>query len=137
MSKQITIEEALIYVMIMTSASDSAMSDEELARIGRLTRFLPVFEDFDDERLIEVSRDCTAIVNGPEGLDVLLEVIKDTLPERLYDTAYALGVEVATADMVLKTEEIRILQLLRARLGIEKLTAAAIERGAIARFKKI
>ncbi len=137
MSKQITIEEALIYVMIMTSASDSAMSDEELARIGRLTRFLPVFEDFDDERLIEVSRDCSAIVNGPEGLDVLLEVIKDSLPERLYDTAYALGVEVATADMVLKTEELRILQLLRDRLGIEKLTAAAIERGAIARFKKI
>ncbi len=137
MAKQITLEEALIYVMIMTSASDRAMNDEELARIGRLTRFLPVFDNFDDENLIEVSRDCTAIINGPEGLDILLEVIKDAIPERLYDTAYALGVEIAAADLVLKTEELRILQLLRDRLGIDKLTAAAIERSAVARFRKI
>ncbi len=137
MAKQITLEEALIYVMIMVSASDRAMNDEELARIGRLTRFLPVFDNFDDENLIEVSRDCTAIINGPEGLDILLEVIKDAVPERLYDTAYALGVEIAAADLVLKTEELRILQLLRDRLGIDKLTAAAIERSAVARFRKI
>ncbi len=137
MAKQITLEEALIYVMIMVSASDRAMNDEELARIGRLTRFLPVFENFDDENLIEVSRDCTAIINGPEGLDILLEVIKDAVPERLYDTAYALGVEIAAADLVLKTEELRILQLLRDRLGVDKLSAAAIERSAVARFRKI
>ncbi len=137
MAKQITLEEALIYVMIMVSASDRAMNDEELARIGRLTRFLPVFDNFDDENLIEVSRDCTAIINGPEGLDILLEVIKDAVPERLYDTAYALGVEIAAADLVLKTEELRILQLLRDRLGVDKLSAAAIERSAVARFRKI
>ncbi|MCO6187183.1 tellurite resistance TerB family protein [Rhizobium sp. L1K21] len=136
MAKQTTIEEALIYVMIMTSASDRAMSDAELARIGRLTRFLPVFEDFDDEKLIEVSRDCTTLINGPEGLDILLEVIKDTLPERLYDTAYALAVEIAAADQVLRAEELRVLQLLRDRLGLDRLITTAIERAAIARFRK-
>lgn len=136
MAKQISIEEALIYVMIMTSAADSAMSDEELTRIGRLTRFLPVFENFDDEDLIEVSRDCTALINGPEGLDILLEVIKDAIPERLYDTAYSLAVEIAAADQVLKTEELRVLQLLRDRLGIDRLITTAIERAAIARFRK-
>lgn len=136
MAKQISHQEALIYVMVMISASDRAMSDAELARIGRLTRFLPVFEGFDDEGLIEVSRDCAAILNGPEGLDIILEVVKDALPERLYDTAYALAVEIAAADLSLKSEELRLLQLMRERLSIDKLTAAAIERAAVARFRK-
>lgn len=46
MSKKITIHDALIYVMVMASAVDAQMPDSELARIGRLTRFLPVFAGF-------------------------------------------------------------------------------------------
>lgn len=136
MAKKITIHEALIYGMILVSASDSTMTDAEMARIGRLTRFLPVFEGFDEEALISVARNCTALLQLPEGLDIVLEVIRDTLPHKLYDTAYALGVEIAAADLVLSPEELRVLQMLRDRLGLDKLTCAAIERGAIARFRK-
>ena len=35
----------------MMSAVDRTMTDGELERIGRLSRFLPVFEGFDDEEL--------------------------------------------------------------------------------------
>lgn len=136
MAKQITIHEALIYTMVLVSASDSSMTDAELGRIGQLARYLPVFEGFDEERLIETSRDCAGLLQMPEGLDIVLEVIRDTLPAKLYDTAYALGVEVASADLSVKSEEIRILQMLRDRLGLDKLTCAAIERSAIARFRK-
>lgn len=136
MAKKITIHEALIYGMILVSASDSSMTDAEMARIGRLTRFLPVFDGFDEEELIRVARDCTALLQLPEGLDIVLEVIRDTLPHKLYDTAYALGVEIAAADLALSPEELRVLQLLRDRLDLDKLTCAAIERGAIARFRK-
>jgi tellurite resistance protein len=136
MAKKITTQEALIYVMVMVSASDRSMTDAELARIGLMTRYLPVFEGFDDETLIDVSRDCATFLQGPEGLDIVLEIIRDTLPSKLYDTAYSIGVEIASADLAVNSEEIRMLQMLRDRLGLDKLTCAAIERSAIARFRK-
>jgi tellurite resistance protein len=136
MAKKISIPEALIYAMVMVSAADGDMPDSELQRIGRLARFLPVFDDFDEEQIIPASKDIQEILAGPEGMDIALEIIRDTLPPRLYDTAYALAVEVATADLRLEMEELRFLQHLRARLDIDKLTAAAIERSAVARFRQ-
>ncbi|MAZ83451.1 MAG: Tellurite resistance protein TerB [Rhizobiales bacterium] len=135
MPKAISSQEALIYLMVVMSAVDTAMNDAEMARIGRLVRFLPVFSNFDDNRIVDVSRDCAEILKGPEGLDIVLEVIRDAVPARLYDTAYAIAVEIASADYNIQEEEIRLLQMLRDRLGLDKLTCAAIERGAIARFR--
>ena len=97
MNKPLSAHDALIYVMVMASAVDSTMNDRELERIGQLIGFLPVFRDFDDDNLISVARDCASLLAGPEGLDVVLETVRDTLPAKLYDTAYALAVEVASA----------------------------------------
>jgi len=47
------------------------------------------------------------------------------------------AVEVASADLTVAQEELRLLQLLRDALGIEKLIAAAIERGARARHMTV
>ena len=49
MAKEVTVHEALIYVMVMISAADGKMPEIELKRIGRLASFLPVFEGFDPE----------------------------------------------------------------------------------------
>lgn len=135
MNTSLTAHDALIYVMVMASAVDSSMSDKELTRIGQLIQALPVFEGFDEDRLIDVSKDCATLVSGPEGLDVALETIRDTLPPRLYDTAYALAVDIMAVDQFVQPEEIRLLQLLRDRLALDKLTCAAIERSAIARYR--
>jgi len=43
---------ALIYAMVTMSAVDRAMSDAELARIGELVSNLPIFADFDQEKLV-------------------------------------------------------------------------------------
>ncbi|MDK1493321.1 tellurite resistance TerB family protein [Sinorhizobium sp. 7-81] len=128
--------EAFIYVMVMMSAVDRNMADDEFAGIGRLVQFLPAFDGFDEHRLIEIGRECANQLSAPEGLDVILEMIREALPQRFYDTAYALAVELAAADQRIRNEEIRLLQLLRDRLGLDKLTCAAIERAAIARFRK-
>jgi tellurite resistance protein len=136
MNHPLSAQEALIYVMVMASAVDRTMNDRELGRIGELIQALPVFKGFDDDNLISVSRDCAKLLAGPEGLDIVLETVRDTLPPRLYDTAYALAVEVASADFSVKAEELRLLSLLRDRLGLDKLTCAAIERSAIARYRK-
>ena len=66
-----------------------------------------------------------------------LTMIADALPSKLYDTAYALAVEVAAADLEVAQEELRFLQLLRDKLALDKLVVAAIERGARARLRTL
>lgn len=136
MSSPLTHQDALIFTMVMASAVDNQMNDKELVRIGQLLDVLPIFEGFDKDKLIPVSKRCADILAGPEGLDIALEIIRDTLPQSHYDTAYALAVEIAAVDLNILPEEIRLLQLLRDRLQLDKLTCAAIERSAIARYRR-
>ncbi|TCM56131.1 hypothetical protein C8J36_103501 [Rhizobium sp. PP-F2F-G48] len=136
MPKALTHQEALIHVMVMMSAVDRAMSDEEMERIGKLSRILPVFDDFDPESLVPVARSSATLLAAPEGLDILLELVREALPQRLFETAYALAVDIAAVDRSVRTEELRLLALLRDRLGLDKLVCAAIERGAQARMRR-
>ena len=133
MSQMINHHSALIYVMVTMSAVDRSMNDRELARIGSIVRNLPVFRDFDEERLLHTARECGDILAEDGGLDAVLSMVTESLPEYLSETAYALAVEVAAADLDVQQEELRFLQMLRDRLGLDKLTVAAIERGARAR----
>jgi tellurite resistance protein len=130
-------ENALIYVMMTMSAVDRAMSDNELRDIGTIVRTLPAFRDFNEERLIPVAKECAAILQEEGGLDAVFGLVKDALPHHLRETGYALAVEIAAADLSVGAEEMRLLQLLRETLDIDKLTAAAIERGARARHMSL
>ena len=136
MSRRISIEEELIYTMVMASAVDGQMKDEELSHIGALVTSLPAFAGFDSDRLVTVSQDCTAVLGGPGGLDGALDLLRESLPESWRDTAYALAVEVAAADFRLTREELRLLSRLRDALSLDKLTCAALERSAIARYRR-
>jgi len=131
------IHDALVYLMVTMSAADTSMTDAELAQIGNIIRTLPVFKGFDQERLVEVAGKCQQILQNDDGLDEILDIVHNALPERLYDTAYALAVDVAAADLHVEQEELRFLQMLRDRLELDKLTVAAIERAAKARFRKM
>jgi hypothetical protein len=65
----------------------------------------------------------------------VLDIIATSLPTKFYDTAYALAVEVAAADLHVGQEELRFLQLLRDRLDLDKLAVAAIEHSARVRHR--
>ncbi len=133
-SSPISPEAALIYAMVLISASDSKMSDEELIVIGDIVKSLPVFKGFDNNNLVAVAQTCAEILSADEGLRTALKLIADTLPEHLRETAYAVAVDVAVADGKLEQEELRVLELLRHELPVDRLEAAAIERGAKARY---
>ena len=133
MAETVSPHSALIYVMVTMSAVDRTMTDPELRKIGNIVENLPVFEDFDDDELVHEAKACGQLVSGENGLEKVLDLIAHSLPKKLYDTAYALAVEVAAADLNVGQEELRLLQLLRDRLDLDKLTIAAIERGARAR----
>jgi hypothetical protein len=129
--------KALIYIMIVVSASDRDMKDEELERIGHILDIWPVFEDFPKERLLAVSRECQQLLQQPDGLDRVFAVVRNELPQRLHDTAYALAFEVAAVDLEMRLEELRVLQLLRRNLELDQPTIDAIERAAKARHRML
>jgi tellurite resistance protein len=133
--KTLSHHTALVYVMVVVSAADGAMNDKELKAIGDLTRTLPVFKDFDRDRLLVLAQDCSAILQEEDGLAAVLGLVKDALPEPLRETAYWLALEVALSDTEVKLEEGRIIETLRRALGIDRLVAAALERGARARYQ--
>jgi len=128
---------ALIYVMVMVSAADRNMTDAELEMIGEIVSFLPVFRDYDPALLTKTTAACAEILDADDGLDRAFEVIRATLPPRLRETAYAVACDVAAADGESHPEVIRLLEIIRHRLDIDRLVAAGIERGARARFTRL
>jgi tellurite resistance protein len=137
MARTISPEQALIYVMVTMTAVDGRMGDREMMRVGRLVQVLPAFKKFDPERLTHVAQECGDILQEEDGLDAVLGLVAEALDGRLRETAYALAVEVAVADLAVDREEMRFLARLRDALGLDKLLIAAIERAAAARFQTI
>ncbi len=133
---QTTPQTALIYAMVTASAVDGDMADAELGTIGRLVETLPAFEGFSSDDVVPTSQACAALLQGPGGLEDVLDIIVSALPETLRETAYALAVDIAAADLAVVPEEMRYLQLLRQRLGVDRLVATAIERAARARYRR-
>src|SRR5579885_1910845 len=89
---------ALIYVMVIVSASDGSMSEKELKTISELTKTLPSFDDFDHHRLLAVCQECAQILQEPDGAEAALGLIDEGLPDVLHETAYWVALEVALAD---------------------------------------
>jgi tellurite resistance protein len=134
---QLTPPEALIFAMITISAVDREISDDELRRIGSIVAELPPFQGYNRDWLVDEAQACGRMLVKPNGLDTVLKLVKSSLPERLYETAYVLAAEVAASDLEVRTEEIRCLELLAEALGLDKLTCAALERAARARHQRI
>jgi tellurite resistance protein len=128
---------ALIYTMVIVSAADSELPEAELRIIGDIVGDLPVFRDFDRAELPKVLNDCTELIGHDDGLEETLTTIKAALPAKLRETAYAIACDLVAADGEASQEELRILELIRHRLNLERLVAAAIERGARARFQTL
>ena len=68
MNKTIGHHQALIYTMVTMAGVDKTIRDSELQRIGRIVQTLPVFHDFDPERLVQVAQECGEIVGADGGL---------------------------------------------------------------------
>ncbi len=132
-----TPEDTLIAVMIAISISDETIRTSELVSIERMVNHLPVFRDYNMERIKEVSNALFDILAEEDGLDLLWDAVRRTLPERLFDTAYAMACDVVAADGAAREGELRLLEDMRYELNIDRLLAAAIEAGARARHRTL
>jgi len=133
----ITHHAALVYTMVLVSAADNNMPDVELQSIGDMVMHLPVFRDFDRGKLTQITSECAKLLQDKDGLEKALGAVKEALPEKLRETAYALACDVAAADGKVTQEESRLLEMIRFRLNIGRLPAAAIERGSRARHMQV
>ena len=119
--------------MIAVSASDEDIRTVELVKIQSAVNNLPVFAEYDIDRMNIMAQTVFDLFEQVDGLVALFGLVRDNLPERLFETAYALSCDVAAADGTLQESELRILEEIRYELNLDRLHAAAIERGARAR----
>lgn len=131
--EMMTPQDALVAVMVAVSASDEDLRTSELVAIQRIVNHLPVFADYDLDRMRKVTQTVLDLFADEDGLDMFFDMVREALPERLFETAYALACDVAAADGKLYDAEIELLMEIRDELAIDRLHAAAIERGARAR----
>ena len=129
-----TPQDSLIALMLAVSASDEQIRKAELTMIQGIVAQLPIFKGYDAGRVGQVTQTVFDLFEDEDGLDALFGLIRDALPERLYETAYALACDVAASDGNLTQTELRLLEEVREELNLDRLHAAAIERGARARF---
>lgn len=127
---------ALIHTVILAAAADSELASSELDTIGDMVLGLPVFADYPRESFGATAGACMDMLTEQDGLDAALALIHGSLPENLRATAYALACDVIAADGVATQEELRFLEMLRHRIDVDRLTAAAIERGSAARYAR-
>lgn len=126
-------QDCLVALMIAVSASDENIRTAELVKIQSSVNMLPVFAEFNIDNINRMSQLVFDLFEQEDGLDALFGLIRASLPERLNETAYALACDVAAADGKLADSELRLLEEIRYELSIDRLHAAAIERGARAR----
>jgi hypothetical protein len=128
---------ALIYTMVIVSGAERSMPPAELAIIGDIVGHLPVFRDFDRSALAGHLDDCAELLAQEDGLEKTIDAIRQALPPKLRETAYAIACDLVASDGAATQEELQILELIRHGLSVGRLAAAAIERGARARFQKL
>ena len=129
-------QDALVAIMIGASASDENIQTSELVTIQSMVNHLPVFVDYDTDRIKDIAQVVFDLFTEEDGIEALMGLVRENLPERLYETAYAMACDVTAADGSAEQPELRFLEEIRHELNIDRLHGAAIERGARARFIK-
>ncbi|MEM8591250.1 MAG: tellurite resistance TerB family protein [Pseudomonadota bacterium] len=127
-------QDCLVATMIAVSASDEEVRTSELVTIQSIVNHLPIFGGYDTDRIKQIAQIVFDLLSEEDGLDQFFSLIKNDLPEELNETAYAMACDVAAADGTLGQSELRFLQEIRDEFTMDRLHAAAIERGARARF---
>jgi tellurite resistance protein len=133
----LTPQDCLVAIMIAVTLSDETVRTSELVAIERTVNHLPVFAAYDVDRIRVMAQTVGDLFAEAEGLDALFGLVRENLPDRLWETAYALACDVAAADGTIRETELRLLEEMRYELDVDRLHAAAIERAARVRHMRV
>ncbi|MDK9696425.1 MAG: tellurite resistance TerB family protein [Siculibacillus sp.] len=137
MPKTFSAHEALVHLMITVSMADRTVTEKEIGEIGLIVDTLPVFEGFDRGRIPELADETAKLLDTSGGIGKILRKAKEALPQKLYETAYALAIEISAVDLAAGQEELRFLEMMRDTFDLDPLVSAAIERSARVRYRKM
>ena len=129
-------QDALIHLMVIAASSDAKLSEREIGAIAGLILRSPVFDGFDRSSMNQVAEEAIDLVKDSSDIERVLDMVLGAIPERLHDTVYALAVEITTVDLRLEQEELRLLEMIREKLGLDGLMSAAIEASARVRLRR-
>ena len=131
-------QEALICTMVLVAAADGAgISDREIGVMSGLVQTLPIFQDVSSDRLDHAMEAAVALLREEDGLNHAARLVRSALEPRLRETAYALACEVVAASAKANQPLLQMLEFVMSELGVDPLVAAAIERGARARHRRM
>ena len=136
MAEQVSHQEALIYLMTTMCVADRGLDQVELRAIRFQVEQLPIFAGFSADELPRAVNAAASILTDAEGIGRVLALVAASLPLELHETAYALAVEIAAADVDARQEELRLLELIRDGLDLSPLAVAAIEHSARVRYRR-
>jgi hypothetical protein len=104
-------------LMVMVSASDRSMNDEELAKIGEVVRFFPVFQGYSQDRLVATAETASHALAEEGGLESVLDAIRASDPRAAARHRLCLRRGGGRRRPCLAQEELRMLQMIRDALA--------------------
>ena len=78
-SAPMTEQDALVTLMIAVSVSDASIKTIELMKIERIVTYLPIFRNYDLDRLKRASQTVFELFEEEDGIDALFGLIRSVL----------------------------------------------------------
>ena len=94
----LTAQDCIVAMMMAIAISDSNIRTAELVKIQSAVNNLPIFAEYDIDRLNTISQTVFDLFEQEDGLDALFGLVRENLPAELNETVYALCCDVAAAD---------------------------------------
>jgi tellurite resistance protein len=118
-------EEAFAAVSLVAIAADGVITEEE-AR-GMFVQFyrMRTFAGFNDNQMSSMLNKLVNIIKK-QGLDALVGLAKESLPENMRATAFAVATDLALADGDIAEEEKKLLTKIQQSLGLPEDEAVKI-----------
>ncbi len=130
-------QEALVCTMVLVAATDGGITDREIGVMSALVQTLPAFNGFSSEQLDAATEAAINLLREDEGLAHAARLIREALPARLRETAYAFACEIIAGDGFAAQATLQMLEFVRNELHLDPLVASAIERGTRARYRQV
>lgn len=117
--------EAVAAITLVTVASDGHLSTEEINSVWTILSRMQMFRSYSTDVMGRMFNKLAGILNR-QGIDVLLQLAKASLPYELGPTVFAIAADLALADGTVTSEEEELLEKLYQLLEVPHETAVQI-----------
>jgi len=118
-------EEAFAAVSLVTIAADGVITEEEVRSMFVHLYRMKMFAGFNDKQFSNMLSKLANIVRK-QGLEALVAMSRESLPENLKATAFAVATDLALADGDIAEEEKHLLTKVQQSLGLSEDEAVKI-----------